>query len=59
MARMWTMDLPFETWRAIIDWVRIRDAAFAIIRHEYLWHIIRGADFAGLVPQNRQRHFSS
>ena len=29
MAGMWTLELPFETWRAIIDWLRSRDIAYS------------------------------
>jgi hypothetical protein len=25
---MWPLDLPFETWRAIIDWLRTQDIGY-------------------------------
>lgn len=32
LAAMWPMALPFETWRAIIDWLRNQDAGVASYR---------------------------
>jgi hypothetical protein len=29
---MWPMELPFETWRAIIDWLRAQDGTISYYR---------------------------